>query len=197
LIERAYLTHRLVRIAARRGRLPALALVLAAGLAGCRHKNMPVAFPQLAHAPLELEIPSPSTPPIMIAEVPPPELGPPLLPPPPPPAPRRRTTPSPKEETQPPVQVAEAAPAELAIGTLSTGGDLMPQSQQEAQDMISSILKRISALSTKTAESQKRQIRQVRYFLKQAQQALSSGDAEGAKNLAIKARLLMDDLEKK
>jgi gas vesicle protein len=95
------------------------------------------------------------------------------------------------------VQVAEAAPAELAIGTLSTGGDVTPQSQQQAQDMISSILKRISALSTKTAETQKRQIRQIRYFIKQAQQALNSGDAEGAKNLAIKASLLMDDLEKK
>jgi hypothetical protein len=197
LIERVYLTHRLVRVAARAGRLPALALFLAAGLAGCRHKNMPVMLPQLVHAPLDLEIPSLSAPPIMIAEVPPPDLGPLPLPQPPAPAPRRRPAPSPKEETQAPVQVAEAAPAELAIGTLSTGGDLTPQSQQEAQDIISSILKRISALSTKTAESQKRQIRQVRYFLKQAQQALNSGDAEGAKNLATKARLLMDDLEKK
>jgi hypothetical protein len=37
----------------------------------------------------------------------------------------------------------------------------------------------------------------VRHFLDQAQQALNSGDADGAMNLATKAKLLMDDLEKK
>ena len=63
--------------------------------------------------------------------------------------------------------------------------------------MISSILKRIAALSTKTADAEKPQIRQIRHFLDQAQQALNTGDTEGAKNLATKARQLMDDLEKK
>jgi len=85
----------------------------------------------------------------------------------------------------------------LAIGSLSTGGDLAPQIQQQAQDMITAILKRIAALSAKTADAQKRQLRQVHHFLDQAQQALKSGDTEGAKNLATKASLLMDDLEKK
>ena len=63
--------------------------------------------------------------------------------------------------------------------------------------MISSILRRIAALTAKTADAEKRQIRQVRHFLDQAQQALRTGDTEGAKNLATKARLLMDDLEKR
>jgi hypothetical protein len=36
----------------------------------------------------------------------------------------------------------------------------------------------------------------VRNFLEQAQQALNSGDADGATNLATKARLLMDEVEK-
>ena len=63
--------------------------------------------------------------------------------------------------------------------------------------MISSIQRRIAALSARTADSQKRGIRQVRHFLDQAQQALSTGDTEGANNLATKAGLLMDDLEKK
>ena len=62
---------------------------------------------------------------------------------------------TPKEET--PTQGAESAPAsELAIGTLSSGGDLAPQIQQQAQDMISSILKRISsAFPSKTADAEK------------------------------------------
>jgi hypothetical protein len=173
----------------------ALALLLATGLAGCRHKIAAFTIPHGAQAPVALEEPQLPDPPPTIASLPVPELGP-ISPPAPTPAPRRRPTPAPKEE-QPPTQVAEAAPAELAIGTLSSGGDLAPQIQQQAQDMISSILKRIAALSTKTADAEKRQIRQVRHFLDQAQQALNTGDTEGAKNLATKAGLLMDDLEKK
>jgi len=44
---------------------------------------------------------------------------------------------------------------------------------------------------------QRAQVRQVQQFVKQAQQALESGDAQGASTLATKAKLLMDDLEKK
>jgi hypothetical protein len=178
-------------------RVPALWLVLAIGLAGCHHKTtLRPALPIGALAPIELEtIPPPDSLP-MIATLPPPELE--SLPPPEPPkqAPRRR--PAPKEEAQPPVQVASAPePAALAIGALSTGGDAAPQSQQQAQGLIASILKRIAALPAKTADAQKKQIRQIRNFIDQAQKALNSGDAEGANNLATKASLLMDDLEKK
>jgi hypothetical protein len=63
--------------------------------------------------------------------------------------------------------------------------------------MISSILKSLAALPARIADAQKRQVRQVRHFLDQAQQALNTGDTEGAKNLATKAHLLMDDLEKR
>jgi outer membrane biosynthesis protein TonB len=176
---------------------PVLALIFIAGLAGCRHKPPAFVIPMGAQAPVDLVAIPPPNPPLTIAELPEPELAPFPTPLPPTPAPRKRPTPAPKEEAQPPTQVAEAAPAELAIGTLSTGGDLAPQIQQQAQDMISSILKRIAALSAKTAEAEKRQLRQVRHFLDQAQLALNSGDTEGAKNLATKARQLMDDLEKK
>jgi hypothetical protein len=80
---------------------------------------------------------------------------------------------------------------------LSNGDEATAQTQQQAQEMIASILKRIAALPSKTANAQKREISKIRHFLDQAQQALNSGDAEGANNLATKARLLMDDLEKK
>jgi ribosomal protein S20 len=84
----------------------------------------------------------------------------------------------------------------VSIGALSTGGDSSPQAKNEAVDMIASIEKRINGLSTQTAEEQKAQISKVRNFEKQAQDALSSGDVEGAKTLATKAKLLLDDLEK-
>jgi hypothetical protein len=176
--------------------LPTLALLLCAGLAGCRHKIAPYTIPLGAQAPLALEDPSSDEPPPVIAVQPPPDFGP--LPSVNPSVPVPRKRPIPKEETPPPSPAAgEPAPAQLAIGSLSTGTDATPQIQQQAQDMISSILKRITALPTRVADAQKRQIRQVRHFLDQAQQALNTGDTEGAKNLATKARLLMDDLEKK
>jgi hypothetical protein len=132
----------------------------------------------------------------MVETVPLPELGP--LPPPPPAKPVPKKTPATKEEAQPPVQAA-AAPesAALAIGVLSIGGDAAPQSQQTARDLIAAITKRIAALPSKIADARKEQVRQVKHFLDQAQQALNSGDADGAMNLATKAKLLMDDLEKK
>jgi hypothetical protein len=132
----------------------------------------------------------------MIATLPAPELAPPSPPLPPKPAPRRR--PAPKEEPQSPIQVASASePAASAIGTLSTGGDAAPQSQQQAQDLIVSIQKQIEALPANIANAQKKQIRQIANFIDQAKRALNSGDAEGARNLATKAKLLLDDLEKK
>jgi hypothetical protein len=100
------------------------------------------------------------------------------------------TVPSP--ETQPAAQ----PPAAQAIGALSAGGDVNPHAQQEVTDLIGSIDKRLSGLSAQVAETQKAQISRIRNFEKQAQDALASGDLEGAKTLATKAKLLLDDLEK-
>jgi hypothetical protein len=153
-------------------------------------------LPLASLAPIELEaaIDPDSLP--MIETVPLPELGP--LPPPPPAKPVPKKTPATKEEAQPTVQPATAPEsAALAIGVLSIGGDAAPQSQQTARDLIAAITKRIAALPSKIADARKNQVRQVKHFLDQAQQALNSGDAEGAMNLATKAKLLMDDLEKK
>lgn len=171
-----------------------LVLALTCGLAGCRHKTKPFVLPASAHAPVELVPIPPPEPPPMIATLPPPQLGPLPTPPPAPARRRRRVVPPPA----PPVQVASAPePAAVAIGSLSTGSDATPQGQQQAKDLIASIQKRIGALPVATADAQKTQIRQVKQFLDQAQQALTSGDAEGAKNLATKANVLMDDIEKK
>jgi hypothetical protein len=177
-----------------------LALLLSAlfvgGLGGCRRRALRPALPLGSLAPIELEAATDPDSLPLIESVPLPELGP--LPPPPPAKPVPKKTPATKEEAQPPVQAA-AAPesAALAIGVLSIGGDAAPQSQQTARDLIAAITKRIAALPSKIADARKDQVRQVRHFLDQAQQALTSGDAEGATNLATKAKLLMDDLEKK
>jgi hypothetical protein len=184
----------LLPLRARTAPWPALALLLCAGLAGCRHKIPPYAIPIAPQISLESADPQSDGP--LVAAEPPPDFGP--LPPVNPPAPSQRRRSGPKEEPAPPAPAAdEPAPADLAIGSLSTGLDATPQVQQQARDMIASILKRIAALPARTAESQRREVRQVRHFVDQAQQAINTGDTEGAKNLATKAGLLMDDLEKK
>jgi ribosomal protein S20 len=62
--------------------------------------------------------------------------------------------------------------------------------------MIAANEKRLNALPAQIVEEQKAQISKVKTFQRQAQEALSSGDAEGAKTLATKAKLLLDDLSK-
>jgi ribosomal protein S20 len=62
--------------------------------------------------------------------------------------------------------------------------------------LIASIEKRLNALSAQQTDEQKAQVSKVKNFLKDSQEALKSGDAEGAKTLATKAKLLLDDLEK-
>jgi ribosomal protein S20 len=165
-------------------------------LTGCRHKVTVPPLPQIL-VPVELvSIPEPPLP--MIA---PPEIA---MPPMPiasaaaHPRQRRRPvvktvvpTQTPATESDPPAQ-DEAA----SIGALSTGGDSSPRSQQEAAEMIASNDRRLNGLSPQMQEAQRAQISKVRNFQKQAQDALSSGDVEGAKTLATKAKLLLDDIEK-
>jgi hypothetical protein len=162
-------------------------------MTGCRHKTLRSALPIGVLAPVELEPTEPLDEDVMIAELPVPDLGP-LPEPPAPPKPPVRHRPAPKEENPP--QVA-AAGEPLILGTLSTGDDEETQGQQPVRDLIASIVKRIAALPAKVADAQKRQVKQVKNFLDQAEKALNSGDAAGANNLATKARLLMDDLEKR
>ncbi len=83
-----------------------------------------------------------------------------------------------------------------AIGELTAGGTADPQAQQDAADLLASIEKRLNGLPQQTVKKQRLQINKVRNFWRQAQEALNSGDAEGAKTLATKAKLLLDDLEK-
>jgi len=177
------------------GKTPLWSLLLIAVLTGCRHKT-PFMIPSIAQAaPVDLEEPPMLTATIneplpVVVEMPAPTTS----PVPPKRIPRRVTPPKPA----PPVQVASAEPepAAAAIGALSAGGETTPQNQQEARDLIAAIQKRLADLPKKTADQQKVPVRQIRRYLEQAQQALTSGDAEGAKVLATKAKLEMDEITK-
>ncbi|HEY2040612.1 MAG TPA: hypothetical protein VGG95_13150 [Edaphobacter sp.] len=83
-----------------------------------------------------------------------------------------------------------------AIGALSLGGEANPRAQQEAAELLASIDKRLNGLPSYKAKSDRSQVSRIRNFQHQAQDALSSGDVEGAKTLGTKAKLLLDDLQK-
>lgn len=170
---------------------------LGCGVSGCRHRRpqLPVLPAVLAPVPLAT-VPPPAKPPLLSA----PEIQ---LPPIPVAAaaasPRRerrrivpKTTPAPEEAAPEPEPMTDTA----AIGELTAGGATNPQAQQEAADLIGSIEKRLNALPAQTVRRERMQISKIRNFWQQARQALSSGDVEGAKTLATKAKLLLDDLEK-
>jgi ribosomal protein S20 len=112
--------------------------------------------------------------------------------------PRRERKKSAAKPAPEPTQAANTEPpAEgSAIGALTSGGEANPRSQQEAADMITANEKRLNALPSQIVEEQKAQISKVKNFQRQAQEALNSGDVEGAKTLATKAKLLLDDLSK-
>ena len=172
-----------------------LCLGLTIGLNGCRHKPQLAPLPPAMMPVALLEIPEPEN--LPMVEAPQIKL---------PPVPyatnakpkRERKKPVPKVVPPEPVvaSVAPPPPEETAIGALTAGGEANPQTKQEATDLITSSEKRLNALSPQKAEDEKAQVSKVKNFLKDAQDALKSGDAEGAKTLATKAKLLLDDLEK-
>lgn len=182
--------------------LLALAMVLA--LSGCRSHKVVRSIVLPPFTPVELaQLPEPSEPPMVEEDEDAEDL-------PPVPVAEGAATPTKRQKRRvkapvasPPadVPVAVAAaptPAESAsaIGELTPGGDQDPQTQKEAADLIASNEKRLAALSAGVVRTQAALVSNVRNFQRQAQQALHTGDAGGAKTLATKGKLLLDDLEK-
>ena len=183
-----------------RGLSLGLALLLPLGLTGCllpKKAKAPV-IPQ-AKVPVTLEENKEPDPPLTVEAEPALDLPNPIAEAAATPRPRRRTVvrpPAPPNGSTPSNQVAsaEAQDESLSIGEL-TGGDVNPQTKQEAADLIASNDKRLKALSAGTLKTQRTQVSKIRNFQKQAQDALNSGDAEGAMTLATKAKLLLYELD--
>lgn len=174
-----------------------LCVGLALGLSGCRHRMKVAPLPPiLVPVPL-VDVPPPTKQPML--EVPHIKL---------PPVPiaaaaarypreRRRVAARPAPPVvAPPVVTPEPVTESAAIGALTAGNPENPQAKQDAAELIASNERRLNALSAQKAETQKAQISTVKNFQRQAQEAMTSGDAEGARTLATKAKLLLDDLEK-
>lgn len=109
--------------------------------------------------------------------------------------------PQPPPAAQTPTTTATAAPhpasAASPIGQL-TEGDISgtAQVQEETEKLIVSTERGLASLQRSLNAQEQETAKQIRKFLQQAREALLAQDAGGAKTLATKAGLLLDELKK-
>lgn len=167
---------------------------LVLGTSGCRHRVRVRPLPPVLVPVALVDVPPPKNPPMLT----PPQVKMPSVPM------ASKMARLPREHRRPPIKVEDTvqspaptpAAEAAAIGSLTAGGASSPQTRQDAANLIGSNERRLAALPAQKAEAQRGEVSTVRNFEKQAQDALNSGDAEGAMTLATKAKLLLDDLEK-
>ncbi len=97
---------------------------------------------------------------------------------------------------QPPEAANNPPLSATEIGVFTVGGEQNPHSRRDAADLIANNDKRLGSLSSETVRQQAPLVSKVRTFQRDAEQALGSGDTEGAKTLATKGKLLLDDLDR-
>jgi hypothetical protein len=98
-----------------------------------------------------------------------------------------------KKPPAPTTQVASSGtPAVSAIGQLTTAEP--PNMRQQTDALIESTEKSLNGVTRKLSDPEEKTATQVREFLKQARDAMTSGDVDGAHTLAIKAKVLLDEL---
>ena len=96
-----------------------------------------------------------------------------------------------------PPQTPGAAGPPSPIGQLTTGDTATGEkAKHETSDLITSTEQGLTGIKRSLSTEEKVTAAQIRTFLKQAQQALDNGDTDGAHGLALKAKLLLDELTK-
>jgi hypothetical protein len=205
--------------------LCALLLLLALGATGCLHKAASPPQ-QAQAPPLQTgkgTLPPPDTtqqqekseaP--LASPLPPPSAQSVPLPPPTPKKVRKKPKPAPSKSTdttqtagatppangatavQPTPQVVSAAGgAGSPIGQLTTGDSALGErTKHETTDLIGGTQQGLNGIKRSLSTDEQVTASQIRTFLKQAQQALDTGDTDGAHTLATKAKLLLDELTK-
>ncbi len=174
---------------------------------GCDHKTQMAQTQPLAPPIVDTPLPKPAT--VSPADLPPPVVGP-ATPPKPaaePPKPAEApkkpvrhakkptaSAPAPAVETAQttPPAANPGAPSVSAIGQLSGGasGDL----RSETEEAINATDKGVNAITRSLNDTELKTAAQIREFLRQAREALTSGDVDGAHILANKAKVLLTEL---
>jgi len=178
-------------------RIAQAALLLAILPCGCVHKEKAQVQPPLAPP---IEDAPPSKPDNAPVNLPPPvvtipQQTPPKVtqaPPPPAPKPAPRHHKKQSEGTQ---EAENNPPPEVsAAGQLSTGD---PNDQrQQTSDSLGDTEHKLNTIGRKLNDQEQKTSAQIREFIKEARAALDTGDVEGAKTLAQKAKVLLSELTK-
>jgi hypothetical protein len=163
-------------------------------LAGCSHK---ASQQQVKLAPpIEDAPPKPVTAP---SNLPPPVITPPAdttkpadstaeqQPAPTPPARHKKSA---NKNTQ--VGAVETPVGVSAVGQLSTGD--AAEVRKQTVDAIAAIEHGLNGITKELSDQEHKTAAQIREFLKQAREALASGDVEGAQTLTLKAKVLLGEL---
>jgi hypothetical protein len=95
------------------------------------------------------------------------------------------------------VPVSGAGASGSPIGQLTTGDSALGErTKHETADLIGGTQQGLNGIKRSLSTDEQVTASQIRTFLKQAQQALDTGDTDGAHTLATKAKLLLDELTK-
>lgn len=161
-------------------------------LTGCIHKtqiaqNQPLA-PPVEDTPPPRPEPSPTNLPPPVVTIPEKEPLPQLTPPPEP----VKKPPKHRKPANPNPQIGSTTPALSAIGPLSTGDP--PNLRQQTDALLESTEKSLNGITRKLNDQEEKTAAQIREFIKQARAALTAGDVDGAHTLAVKAKVLLDEL---
>ena len=110
-----------------------------------------------------------------------------------PPAEPVKKPPKHKKPANTPTQVASnGMPAVSAIGQLSTPD--APNIRQQTDASIESTEKALNGINRTLSDQEQKTAAQIREWLKQARQALTAGNIDGARGLADKAKVLLEEL---
>jgi hypothetical protein len=99
----------------------------------------------------------------------------------------------------PPTQTASTgtAPESSVIGTLSTGDVATgSQTRRETTDLINTTETGLNSIKRPLNGQEQETVGQIKTFLQKARQALQVDDVDGAKTLATKAKVLLEELTK-
>lgn len=89
-------------------------------------------------------------------------------------------------------QASNGEPAVSAIGQLSSGDPT--ELRRETDDSIASTERGLNSINRALSTQEQKTAAQIREYLKQARAALTSGDVDGAHTLALKAKVLLGEL---
>lgn len=184
-------------------RLFLLATIVSITVAGCRHQAVQAPPPPQQQAPIVTTLPPipPLTfPDVQLAKPTPAPAPVPVETAPPPAKPktrhlhhRRHHTAVPEPTTKTP---ADASSATAVLGNLSADdSNGNPSQSQRTERLIRSCQERLKHLSRNQQARHAQAIEQIRAYLKQAQQAMSTNDTAGGETLAMKAKILLDEIQ--